>query len=467
MPLINLKTKLKDLKFEGKAPYVRKDINNPGTPAANQIQARLDDVQRLAGIFTDKPGGIFTAKQALLQSSQIRTLSDLTLGKTIIPVAARLTSLLAQIPVNGTGTHFSAVEFGGFNSTYVRNNAASGEALYGGRISTRRNSQYLNPGFKYDQILKANGNLSYSSQIGETPAATSAKAKGDIQINKFNPKRENRDIYGLSAQVQGGESLESKYGFSNKSNPDAVNLLDIGQDGDDLVPLKVSVIGQDDSLVVFRGFYQSINDTYNGTWNEANYVGRAESLYTYSKFSRNLNFSFKVPIFSDLEQDKVYNKVNTFLSYTAPTYSENGFPKGTILKLQIGEFINVNGVINSIGMSVAQDVPWSEGISRRLLPQVIDLTVTFSAIHSFIPQLVTIPVKPYIAPGGIVPQGFTNVPLRNTDTPTGQILRQFNFGQELGQAGTSFLQRLLNTTFPNLRPPNNTGVVNTGNGNTP
>lgn len=462
MPLIDLKTKLKDLKYpSGPAPYVRKDIKNPGTPAANQIQARQDDVTRIAGIFSDKPGAKFTGKQALLQASQITSITDIALGNTVIPVAARLGSLLAQIPVNGTGTHFSNVEFAGRNATYARNTSAASEAKYGGKVTTRRNSQYLNPVFKYDQILQSN-NLSYNSTIGESPAATLAKQNGEIKISRFTPNSANKETYSLSKQVPGGRSLEVQYGFAGPNQSDKVNLLAIGEDGDDLVPLKISVIGEENSLLVFRGFYQSLSDTYNASWGDNSYIGRAESLYTYSKFSRALSFSFKVPIFSAVEQGPVYDKVNTFLSYTAPSYSENGFPKGTIIKLEIGDFIHVNGVINSIGMSVAQDVPWSEGLSEILLPQVIDLTVNFSAIHSFIPQVITAGTRPYIAPGNTPGEAPIILPARESVFSYNTTNR--SFGPQLAQATTNLLRGLLNTSTPALQPRETRPVVTTDDG---
>jgi len=70
MPLINLKTELKSLKFDTRAPYIVKDVNNP--PVYNSLSdpalRRTDDVLRLTKMLSDTPGVKFVAHQTLLQS---------------------------------------------------------------------------------------------------------------------------------------------------------------------------------------------------------------------------------------------------------------------------------------------------------------------------------------------------------------------------------------------------------------
>jgi len=92
----------------------------------NQINVRLTDVERFAKLLTSKPGLKFQANQALLQ--QVDTINDLkkaakkpgggfnfkglakAAGKKALSTAVNnlstTASILAQIPVNGTGTHF-------------------------------------------------------------------------------------------------------------------------------------------------------------------------------------------------------------------------------------------------------------------------------------------------------------------------------------------------------------------------
>jgi hypothetical protein len=120
--LINLQTDLKSLRYGSDKPYVTKDINNP--PSSNQtgmqITKRIDDLTRIGKMLIDRPGLKFIGNQALLQQVNVqdklqksrdkgKTLGGAILQQglnTVVQTAKILGSTIAQVPVNGTGTHF-------------------------------------------------------------------------------------------------------------------------------------------------------------------------------------------------------------------------------------------------------------------------------------------------------------------------------------------------------------------------
>lgn len=120
--LIDLQTDLKSLRYGSDKPYVTKDINNP--PSSNQtgmqITKRVDDLSRIAQMLIDRPGLKFIGNQALLQQVDLqdklqksrdngKTLGGALLQQglgTVKKTAQILGSTIAQVPVNGTGTHF-------------------------------------------------------------------------------------------------------------------------------------------------------------------------------------------------------------------------------------------------------------------------------------------------------------------------------------------------------------------------
>ena len=134
MGLIDLQTDLKTLKYGSDEPYVTKDINNPqqSSGIVNQVDKRVDDLTRISKLLTDTPGVKFTANQAFLQqegfSDKInkRKIEDgnslggavlREVGQTAKKVSQVIGSTLAQVPVNGTGTHFV---HGFRNDTYLQ-----------------------------------------------------------------------------------------------------------------------------------------------------------------------------------------------------------------------------------------------------------------------------------------------------------------------------------------------------------
>lgn len=115
MPLLPLQTNLKSLKYGDAGPYVSKDINNPPryNVIGNEVTARVDDLKRISRLLVDTPGLKWTLHQATLNLAYNekkgfgRKLLN-SLGNT----AKVIGSTLAQVPVNGTGTHF-VIGFGG------------------------------------------------------------------------------------------------------------------------------------------------------------------------------------------------------------------------------------------------------------------------------------------------------------------------------------------------------------------
>lgn len=108
---------LKYSEFSGKEPYIQK----PEGFSYNQLNARTTDLERFAKIVTSKPGLKFQTNQALLQ--QVDAVDKLKKGatggfknlakavgkqlvKTVTNNVTTTASILAQVPVNGTGTHF-------------------------------------------------------------------------------------------------------------------------------------------------------------------------------------------------------------------------------------------------------------------------------------------------------------------------------------------------------------------------
>ena len=123
MGLLELKTNLKSLKYEGiEKPLITKDINNPPNTGgiAMQVNHRIDDVVRLGKLMTKKQGLKFLGNQALLAQTNIKQDIAAQKGKSAKAIAKAIgkrlketaidtvlgaASIIAQAPLNGTGGH--------------------------------------------------------------------------------------------------------------------------------------------------------------------------------------------------------------------------------------------------------------------------------------------------------------------------------------------------------------------------
>ena len=134
----------------------------------------------------------------------------------------------------------------------------------------------------------------------------------------------------------------------------------------------------------FRAYLDSFGDKYAANWNSFKYIGRAEDFYSYEGFSRSIDISFKIAANGEGELDRLIEKLNLLAGSTAPTYTEGSYMRGNFTSVTVGNYLqNQTGVINSVDIAWNTDYQWD--IDREL-PMILDVSVSFTPIHSFAPQ---------------------------------------------------------------------------------
>ena len=417
MPLIDLKTTLKDLKFNTRAPYIVKDINDPPTynSLSDPITRRRDDVLRLTRMLADTPGAKFISNQAILQAynktnyeSNAQTLLGqvaAVLSNAVVSTGRAAAITLAQAGLEGSGVRLTLPRPASFY--YTDGSTGSSTALTSPEIVNGRGVQtiYSSRNSKYSE-LQINGEQNKAASKAfegalnkhnyETEGSYVDLRANPDYLNDLPPTTAGRFAKNGSSITVKGEG-KSFFGGTNKS--DQVNLLDVGENLEDdndlfakIVFAKYNSKGSYSGTKVFRAFIGNISDTFTARWNANEYVGRMEQFFVYTGFTRNFSFPLQVPIFSEAEQPFVYNKVNSLISHTAPEYTGGtGIPSGIITHLEIGDYYKGPGVLNSVGVSIANDVQWSQGPSLLggkglILPQVLSLNLQFTPIHEVTPQ---------------------------------------------------------------------------------
>lgn len=465
-------------------PYVTKDINNPpnnNSTIGLQVNKRIDDTSRIAQMLVDRPGLKHLSNEALLKQSD--TINKLQKGdfkkQDILPqiantakyVAQVAGSTLAQVPVNGTGTHFLR----GFRTdTYLQDNLqASGFAEFfgaggkeGAPLALRGEtiipdnegqSEYApsvesslelkilgsNTASKFQSNLEALNNTildpkkistGKKTTLNENPLFTDTerttqlidfrKLKGrgyrsdsySLNYSKSEVKRETRVGLGNQGDLNANRT---SYSIINSGSIDKINYLDVktvsnGEDGKvpslvhtqdnessrDFIKFNFQIITPDDTTYLyFRAFLTQFDDNYQSSWDSTKYLGRAENFYTYQGFERSINIGFNIAAASRAEMKPLYRKMAALASVTAPTYGNDGrFMRGTIAKVTIGDYLyEVPGIIESVNYTWNTNYNWEIAFQNpdsdtdddvQELPQIMDCSLTFKPIHTFIPQAV-------------------------------------------------------------------------------
>ena len=196
------------------------------------------------------------------------------------------------------------------------------------------------------------------------------------------------------------------YAVYSPESIDKINALDIIRTkGDftdqryrDLIRFRIEAVDSDkpdeaDSMI-FRAFLDDLSDSYNASHNSFKYNGRGEEFYTYNMFSRKIQFSFKIAAQSRHEMMPLYRKLNFLVSNVAPEYKVTRM-RTPFIRLTIGSMIDrVPGVLNNVSLKWDKNYPWEISLDgpekterdMLVLPHVLDVSVSFTPVHDFLPQ---------------------------------------------------------------------------------
>lgn len=392
---------LKSLSYGANKPLVTKDINKAPSPQGIGLQAsrRVDDLERISKFFISPSGVKYLGNESLLQQvglnekiKKAKASGKTTggailqqLGKTALTTGKLVGSTLAQIPVNGTGTHF----FRGFidkDSFYTADTPTNllGQSTFDteAKVTTENRTVTV-------EDFRKDSNKSYSLDY------TDLKIKRETRVNLGN-QAGRTNISSYTSELEPG-TIDGINMLPPIKLQSASDRKELGTDkARDLIKFRFEIVTpEEDTILYFRAFLDSFNDSYNGDWSKNSYLGRGEAFYTYGGFDRSINLGFKIAASSRHEMQPLYQKMVYLASATAPTYSNN-FMRGTIVRLTVGDYVYaLPGFLEQVNYTWQTDYPWEIAFQNpegdadddmQELPHVLDCQVNFRPLHNFTPQ---------------------------------------------------------------------------------
>lgn len=234
---------------------------------------------------------------------------------------------------------------------------------------------------------------------------------GSDKLASVDYTKFNRELtFGLGNPGKRGETRNNPYdGIAARFDTvDKMNTLGLLYSSElpaenmpeDFINFHIGVVDNDNpsnkTWVQFRAFINDFSDTYGAEWSNYKYVGRGENFYQYSGFNREISLSFDVALQSAGEQEKTYEKLNYLASCLAPDYSSDGFMRGTIMYLTVGDYlVNTPGILKGLtytaNMSAGWEIARNEDGTRndliKQLPFLINVTgFSFTPLSNVIPR---------------------------------------------------------------------------------
>jgi hypothetical protein len=251
----------------------------------------------------------------------------------------------------------------------------------------------ISPSYKLD--APNTGNIEKRTNFG------GAGARG----NRKNYQEGKKDIKG--AKVLGPTDLINAFPIYKSDTPSNDDILK------DMIDFNIGIYDNDTigqfangkqlpiqlNWMHFRVLLDDFSDSYDADWKAINYMGRAESFYKYSSFKRDISISFTVVAQSKQELLPIYKKLNYLASSLAPSYSTNGFIRGNLSQITLGNWLwQQPGFISSVDLSIPDESPWEINLPIdgneankdkyvKQVPHMVQVKLKFTPIHRFRPEI--------------------------------------------------------------------------------
>jgi hypothetical protein len=269
------------------------------------------------------------------------------------------------------------------------------EDFYGmgqqGIVGANRDTPFVST-IEYGDAPASNGGPAQYGKYSVPFMKNGQNFRGD-RINIIDYKRANFDL---------SKDLVYELGkYENSSNPGAEDFIEFYFTG-----LTLSGKGERPAeAIVFRAIFGQIQDNHKPEWEPIKYMGRADPLYVYRGYSREIQFDFTVQITSRDEMKASWRKLNYLASWTAPQYTPAGFMRAPITRLNIGNlYRKMPGFISTLNYSFDNsETTWEtaklkgdqdlSGPNASLsapgvlqLPKTINVSCTFTPIGVYRPE---------------------------------------------------------------------------------
>lgn len=431
MPLVDLVTNLKSLRygdFGTEAPFVTKDINNPPKSGglSGQFTRRIDDLSRFTKFLISGQGAKWALKQGGLNIIEQNIINqDKSLGGKLASGAwstiKMIASTTAQIPVNGTGTHFVKA-FNGKNG-YLPGIQGHFLSRFGGFIETNLLENVDAPETSESKILRRylikdvngdNKKMFLRSTLEKSPLGDKLPYLENLNVDKLEYRvntleesgqhttnQVSTELYNRNTQgfIGGGDAITARKPFTAPLSSFEEDFEKNRQEkeGDlffqDQIKFNIKTIvprsndEPDVTRLDFRAYLDSFSDSFNGQWTGTRFLGRAEELYSYTGTKRAIELGFKIAASSQGEIQPLYQKLNKLVGSTAPTYVGQNYMRGTFNQITIGDYlIDLPGFIEAVSLTWSNEYPWdNRNGDMGEVPVVLDVQISFQPVHTFAP----------------------------------------------------------------------------------
>lgn len=264
----------------------------------------------------------------------------------------------------------------------------------------------------YTDIPSQNGDLNaFENKMSNKTTTLDKRGFSKISVYDSEKSYKNRD--GSDSY----NSIEPTVGERDKIPSNLLSVYDEKQSQDLIFFYFYDLINK--IYVPFRATITSLSDQHSAEWEDISYIGRADKLFLYKGFSRDVNFSFTVYANSATEMLPMWNRVNYLVGFTKPSKytgkatvtnestdvdtsgKESRFIYPPMVTLRLGDlFYDQPCVVSNVGVNIPDDTNWEtlrsedysyiasptktiniNGVKSRQLPMKVDVSIALKLME--------------------------------------------------------------------------------------
>ena len=205
-----------------------------------------------------------------------------------------------------------------------------------------------------------------------------------LGVNRFNDKNKrpsNRISVKMDEEpISYGLKLPTYFGKNNKIPKDFIKFFVRDP--------------QSGRLIQFPAYLTDITDNSSAEYSPTRYIGRADQVYVYSGYTRNISLGFRVAALTRGDVPMMWRKIEALKSMTLPAYEDNVIqndnelrPVAPFVELTLGNYFAAQpGYFSSVNVTIPQNSTWETEPGYQLT-HLADVSLEFTYIGKKLPRL--------------------------------------------------------------------------------
>ena len=228
--------------------------------------------------------------------------------------------------------------------------------------------------------------------------ASNVAKEGYEAVMKASPKTKTREI---SWGMVEGDRI-NKFGVLTAQDAEGNLTEDEEKNATDLIPFRFVFDAKEGGeiktkVIIFRAILAGITDTFTAQYNQTQYIGRPDKVYSYTGGERKIGMTFRLMPMAADEIKPIYQKLNQLSALCYPDFEDVTDGSSIVGSRMVAPFVRMTVgdmyyrqfvILNNVTTTFADGTTWDIDEGQKL-PRDITVNLDFTYIGNELPTINT------------------------------------------------------------------------------